>query len=69
MFITVCQQGEDETEPDAEPEDDEDGSFMVPHGYLSEGEGCEDEDDDRVRPDFVYYFLIKFLMCAVTPKC
>ena len=34
-------------EEDGEPEDEEDeDGFFVPHGYLSEGEGCEDEDDD-----------------------
>jgi hypothetical protein len=25
-------------------DDDEDG-FFVPHGYLSDGEGCEEDDD------------------------
>lgn len=35
-------QGEDE-EADAEEEDDD--GWMVPHGYLSEGEGCEDDEE------------------------
>ena len=30
--------------------DDDDG-FFVPHGYLSEGEGCEDEDDEEISPE------------------
>lgn len=47
---------DDDEEEAAEPDEDSDG-FFVPHGYLSEGEGCEDDDDDEknpVIPHFVY---------------
>ncbi|KAL3866367.1 hypothetical protein ACJMK2_043672 [Sinanodonta woodiana] len=36
-------EGEDEEEVGEEEDDDED-PFFVPHGYLSEGEGCSDEE-------------------------
>ena len=39
---------EDEEEEEDKEDEDEDDGFYVPHGYLSEGEGCEDEEDDDV---------------------
>jgi len=38
-------QGEEDEENDGDPDEEGDG-FFVPHGYLSEGEGCDDDDDD-----------------------
>jgi len=40
-LIFVCQ-GEDEADDNEENEDDD--GFFVPHGYLSDDEGVEDED-------------------------
>ena len=37
-------EGED-SDGEGGDEEDEDG-FFVPHGYLSEGEGCESEEDE-----------------------
>lgn len=41
-LIFVCQ-GEDEADDNEELNEDDDG-FFVPHGYLSDDEGVEDED-------------------------
>lgn len=38
----LCQGEEEENNEDDE---EEDAGWMVPHGYLSEGEGCEDDED------------------------
>ena len=38
---------EDGGEEDAGNDDNED-KFFVPHGYLSEGEGCDDDDEEDV---------------------
>ena len=49
MIINQGEGSDDEKEAngdaDADPEEEDDG-FFVPHGYLSEGEGCEDDEDD-----------------------
>jgi chromatin assembly factor 1 subunit A len=37
---------EDDADEEKADDDEEDDGFFVPHGYLSEGEGCEDDDDD-----------------------
>ncbi|XP_062575727.1 chromatin assembly factor 1 subunit A-like [Saccostrea cucullata] len=37
---------EGEEEENNEDEEDEEADWMVPHGYLSEGEGCEDEEEE-----------------------
>lgn len=34
-----------EEEENNEDEEEEDAGWMVPHGYLSEGEGCEDDEE------------------------
>lgn len=34
-----------EEEENNEEEEEEDADWMVPHGYLSEGEGCEDDEE------------------------
>lgn len=44
------EEDKEEKEEKEEDEDDEDG-WMVPHGYLSEGEGCE--DDEEVTPEML----------------
>ena len=38
-------QGEEDEENDGDQDDEGDG-FFVPHGYLSEGEGCDDDEDE-----------------------
>ena len=37
-----CAQGEDGAEDDNDSEDDD--GYFVPHGYLSEDEGCEEDE-------------------------
>jgi chromatin assembly factor 1 subunit A len=38
---------EDDDDDETEAEQDEEGDgFFVPHGYLSEGEGCEDDEEE-----------------------
>jgi len=61
-------QGEDEEENDGEQEDEGDG-FFVPHGYLSEGEGCDDDDDDGKVTDLVGFewFLATFVFTLWRP--
>lgn len=39
---------EEENELDADQDDEEGDGFFVPHGYLSEGEGCENDEDEQV---------------------
>lgn len=34
-----------EEEENNEDDEEEDAGWMVPHGYLSEGEGCEDDEE------------------------
>jgi chromatin assembly factor 1 subunit A len=34
-----------EEEDNNEEEEEEDAGWMVPHGYLSEGEGCEEDEE------------------------
>ncbi|ESO12654.1 hypothetical protein HELRODRAFT_159230 [Helobdella robusta] len=48
----VNSEGEEETE-DAEKveEEGDDDEFFVPHGYLSEGEGCDEGDEDDFSPE------------------
>ena len=38
---------EELTEADTDEDEDEDDGFFVPHGYLSEDEGCDDDDSDE----------------------
>ena len=42
VIFLLCQGEEEENNEDDE---EEDAGWMVPHGYLSEGEGCEDDED------------------------
>ncbi|CAD5124392.1 DgyrCDS12680 [Dimorphilus gyrociliatus] len=45
-------EGEDDDEKVEEGDDDEDDGFFVPHGYLSDDEGCEeDEADEKLNPE------------------
>ena len=46
ITLDLSWQGEEDEENDGEQEEEGDG-FFVPHGYLSEGEGCDDDDDER----------------------
>lgn len=39
---------EEENEQDVDQDDEEGDGFFVPHGYLSEGEGCENDEDEQV---------------------
>jgi len=51
-------QGEEDEENDGEQDDDADEGFFVPHGYLSEGEGCDDDGDEgKVSSGFHCYLL------------
>ncbi|CAI9733757.1 Hypothetical predicted protein [Octopus vulgaris] len=43
---------EEEEKDDKEDDEDEEDGWMVPHGYLSEGEGCV-EDDEQVTPEIL----------------
>jgi len=45
LLLVFLLQGEEEEENDGEQDDEGDG-FFVPHGYLSEGEGCDDDDEE-----------------------
>ena len=46
FYVGLSVQGEKEEENvDGEDEEDEENDWMVPHGYLSEGEGCDDDDE------------------------
>eukprot|EP00106_Octopus_bimaculoides_P016925 XP_014784367.1 PREDICTED: chromatin assembly factor 1 subunit A-like [Octopus bimaculoides] len=42
---------EEEEKDDKEDDEDEEDGWMVPHGYLSEGEGCV--EDDEVTPEIL----------------
>lgn len=57
----IMWQGEDD---EAEGEEEDDDGWMVPHGYLSEGEGCE--DDEEVKPLFLSKYVL-FLSCPFLP--
>lgn len=46
--LLSTQQGEEDGEDDVDAGDSDDG-FFVPHGYLSESEGCEGEDEVSIR--------------------
>ncbi|XP_017776534.1 PREDICTED: chromatin assembly factor 1 subunit A isoform X3 [Nicrophorus vespilloides] len=47
--------GSDDEDKDNESENDNDyevdNEFFVEHAYLSDGEGCDDEDEEKVSPD------------------
>ncbi len=45
FIVTLQDEGEDE-EQTAE-DDEEDDGFFVPHGYLSDGEGCASEGEEE----------------------
>lgn len=40
-----CCQGEEEKGEDVDEDDDDGDGWMVPHGYLSEDEGCNEDDE------------------------
>lgn len=42
-LFSISTQGEEEK--GEEVEEEEDDGWMVPHGYLSEGEGCSEDDE------------------------
>lgn len=44
-MIYLSLQGEEDEENDGDQDEEGDG-FFVPHGYLSEGEGCDDDEDE-----------------------
>ncbi len=45
ILFSVYFQDEGEDAADKDNDEEEDG-FFVPHGYLSDGEGCEDDEED-----------------------
>lgn len=58
--ILFCFQGEDEADGEEDNNDDDDG-FFVPHGYLSDDEGVEDdemEDSTQENDEKVQYALM-----------
>ncbi len=44
--VLVVFQKEDEEGEAADSDDEEDDGFFVPHGYLSDDEGCEEDEED-----------------------
>ena len=60
--MRLFSQGEEEKEGEEEEEEEEDG-WMVPHGYLSEDEICEEDEEVSVR--FVFKIII---FNFITPK-
>ena len=47
-------QGEDGGDDAADNDSEDEDGFFVPHGYLSEGEGCEDAEEDVSDDDGLY---------------
>lgn len=45
MFNPVCVDQNDDEDDKADDEDPDADDWMVPHGYLSDGEGVDDEDE------------------------
>lgn len=52
---------EEENEQDVDQDDEEGDGFFVPHGYLSEGEGCENDEDEQVNKSAKFLSARKFL--------
>lgn len=50
-----------------EDEDDEDG-FFVPHGYLSDGEGEQDDGDTTGQPKVVIFTILTLLTYCLGRK-
>jgi len=46
FYLPCCSQGEDGDDADKDNDSEDEDGFFVPHGYLSEGEGCEDEEEE-----------------------
>ena len=44
--LSDCENNKEGEEENEEEEEEDDDGFFVPHGYLSEGEGCEDDEED-----------------------
>ena len=44
--LSDCEKDKDDEEEVPEEDDDDRDGFFVPHGYLSEGEGCDDEEEE-----------------------
>lgn len=53
--LSASEDEKEEGKEDDDNDEEEDG-FFVPHGYLSEGEGCE-EDEEDVSMERLYYFI------------
>ena len=64
--MRLFSQGEEEKEGEEEEEEEEDG-WMVPHGYLSEDEICEEDEEVSVRFVFLFYLFIYFFN-FITPE-
>jgi len=78
LLICLLLQGEEDDENDGDQDEEGDG-FFVPHGYLSDGEGCDDDDDDGkvigcysvklchflifIAPDFQHRVILFHNMC------
>ena len=43
-------EGEGEGEGSADEDEDDDEGFFVPHGYLSDNEGCEEDEEEVGAP-------------------
>lgn len=63
VLLTDFPQGEEEEEGEGEEMDD----WMVPHGYLSEDEGCQ--DDDEVYNQFITYLMYQGLCVHESARC
>lgn len=51
LDLSICLQDEgDEKEDKDEDEEEEEDGWMVPHGYLSEDEGCEQDEEVTQQP-------------------
>ena len=65
----MSHQGEcsDDEKDDVVDDAVDDDGFFVPHGYLSEGEGCEDEDEDispeRLKGKTLFIIFIIMFSC------
>ena len=60
--LSDCEKDKDDDEEAAAGDDDdeEDDGFFVPHGYLSEGEGCEDDEEDVSNIRFAVFSPLYF---------
>ena len=54
--IYLSLQGEEDEENDGDQDEEGDG-FFVPHGYLSEDEGCDNDDDEGKVMCVLFWYL------------